>query len=115
MLSFLKRRAFVVSVGFVLLASFIWYAGPYFAFAHYRPLESARARLIAVALAVALWVIAGLVKRLRANRASDKLLAAVVSQSKAEERPTAEVVQLRERFEEGVATLKQKRRSGHSL
>ena len=115
MLSFLKRRAFVVSVGFVLLASFIWYAGPYFAFAHYRPLESARARLITIALAVAVWVAAGLVKRLRANRASDKLLAAVVNQSKADERPTAELVQLRERFEEGVATLKQKRRSGHSL
>ena len=43
-------------------------------------------------------------------------IAAVVKQSQAgHAQPSAEAVQLRERFEEAVATLKQKRRSGHTL
>ena len=116
MLSFLKSRAFLTLLGLVLVALFIWYAGPYFAFADFRPLESATARLIAIALVVVSWAISVLLKRLRANRASDKLVAAVVKQANtAEGRPSAEALQLRERFEEAVATLKQKRRSGHSL
>ena len=56
-----------------------------------------------------------LLKRLRAYRASDRLVAAVVQQAPAEARPSAEAAQLRERFEEAVATLKQSRRTGHSL
>lgn len=115
MFSFFKRRAFVIVLGFVLLACFIWFAGPYFAFADYRPLESSRSRAIAMAVAVACWIASVVVKRMRANRASDKLLAEVVKQSPGEERPSAEILQLRERFEEGVATLKQKRRSGHTV
>ncbi len=116
MLSFLKSRTFVILLGLALFAVFIWYAGPYFAFADYHPLDSATARLIAIALVVALWGASVLLKRLRANRASDNLVAAVVKQASADQgRPSADAVVLRERFEEAVATLKQKRRSGHSL
>ncbi|MGH9350097.1 MAG: type VI secretion system membrane subunit TssM [Vicinamibacterales bacterium] len=116
MLSFLKRRGFLVVSGFVLFALFVWYAGPYFAFADFRPLETARARIVLIAIVVALWGLSRFLKRRRADRASDQLVAAVVKQSHAEkERPSAEAVQLRERFEEAVTTLKQKRRGGHSL
>ena len=55
MLSFLKRRAFITAVGLLLISLFIWYAGPYFAFADRQPLESSTARLIAIALVVAIW------------------------------------------------------------
>src|SRR5688572_20181064 len=113
MFRFLKSRTFLAVLGLILLALFIWYAGPYFEFADYRPLESANARFLLMALAVAAWIVSALLKRLRANRASDKLVAAVVQQSRAE--PNPEATRLRERFEEAVATLKQKRRSGHSL
>lgn len=110
------RRVLPVVLGLLLIALFIWYAGPYFGFAGQTPLASPRARLIAIAVVVALWAASRVVKRLRANRASDKLAAAVVQQARTEEpRPSADVVQLRERFEEAVAALKQKRRSGHSL
>jgi type VI secretion system protein ImpL len=115
MFAFLKSRAFLTVLGFALLFLFIWYAGPYFGFGELHPLESVTARLIAMALILAFWLASVLVKRMRANRASDQLAAAVVKQSKAEERPNAETVQLRERFEEAVAALKGKRRSGHSL
>jgi type VI secretion system protein ImpL len=115
MFAFLKRRGFLLFIGFLLVAAFIWLAGPYFAFADYRPLESEMARLIAIAIVAVLFFAAIVVKKLRAFRASDRLVAAVVKQSKAEERPSADALQLRERFEEATATLKEKRRGGHSL
>ena len=115
MLSFLKRRAFITALGLLLISLFIWYAGPYFAFADRQPLESSTARLIAIALVVAIWGALVLLRRLRAQRASNQLVAAVVDQSRSEQRPSAEVVQLRERFEEAVATLQKGRRGGRSL
>ncbi|HEY1305488.1 MAG TPA: type VI secretion system membrane subunit TssM [Vicinamibacterales bacterium] len=115
MFAFLKSRAFLTLIGFILLFLFIWYVGPFFGFADRYPLESITGRLIVMALVVAIWVVSIVLKRTRANRASDQLVAAVVMQSKADERPSAEALQLRERFEEAVATLKGKRKSGHSL
>jgi type VI secretion system protein ImpL len=114
MLALLRRL--LPLIGLLLIALFIWFAGAYFAFAEYRPLESANARLIAIALVVTIWGVSKLLKRMRAGRTSDKLVAAVVQQAHKETpRPSADVVQLRERFEDAVAALKQKRRSGHTL
>jgi type VI secretion system protein ImpL len=116
MLAFVKRRTFLTLLGFLLLAVFIWYAGPYFSFADYSPLEPVMARVVLFLLIVGLWVASKLLRRLRAYRASDRLVAAVVRQASPEEgRPSAEAVQLRERFEDAVATLKKSRKSGHSL
>ena len=74
------RRAFVLILGFLLIFLFFWFAGPYFAFGPYRPLASTTARLIPFGAIVAAWLVAKLVRRLRAFRASDRLLAAVVAQ-----------------------------------
>jgi type VI secretion system protein ImpL len=116
MKSFFKIRTLLTVLGVVLLALFIWYAGPYFAFGQYRPLESPTVRIVVIAM-IGVWIgVSVLLKRMRANRASDKLMAAVVTQAQTTDaRPSAEAVQLRERFEDAVATLKQKRRSGHTL
>src|SRR6478672_9947080 len=105
MLAFLKSRGFLMALAFVLIALFIWLAGPYFAFADVRPLESPTARLIAIAAVALIGIAVMVLKALRAHRASDKLVAAVVSQSRKEDKPSADVQQLRERFEEAVAAL----------
>ena len=116
MLGFVKRRWFLTLLGFVLLAIVIWYAGPLFSFADYSPLESVNARILLFLAILVLWAGWKAWKRLRAMQAGDRLVAAVVRQaSPREERPSAEAVQLRERFETGVATLKQSRKGGHSL
>jgi type VI secretion system protein ImpL len=115
MRSFLKLRVILIVLGFLLLGLFIWFGGPYFAFADWRPLASVTARLVLMALIVAAWGVGILLKRLRAARNSDKLAAAVVQQESGGDKPSAEMLQLRERFEQAVATLKQKRRSGHTL
>jgi type VI protein secretion system component VasK len=46
MLTLLRRfaRLLLLIAGFLLVALFIWFAGPLFEFAEYRPLESVRPR-----------------------------------------------------------------------
>jgi type VI secretion system protein ImpL len=118
MFAFLKRTV-VVLIGLLLIVLLIWFAGPLFAFAGWTPLESTEARLIAIAVVVGCWIVYRLVKRLRAMRAGDRLLAAVAAPPKArpnEPPPPAEVIKLRERFESAVGALKQQQRtSGQSL
>jgi type VI secretion system protein ImpL len=116
MFAFLKR-SIVIIVGFLLIAAFIWFAGPYFAFADYRPLDPPMARLILIGIVVGIWLLSRLIKKLRAYRAGDRLLAAVAAQPQPEAaRTPAEVAKLRERFEEAVGALKQQQRqSGRSL
>ncbi|MEO6236907.1 MAG: type VI secretion system membrane subunit TssM, partial [Vicinamibacterales bacterium] len=118
MFAFLKRTI-VVLLGLLLIVVFIWFAGPFFAFADWRPLETANARLITIGVVVACWALFRLFKRLRATRAGDRLLAAVAAPPplKAQEPPPpAEVQKLRERFEEAVSALKeQQRTSGRSI
>ena len=115
MFAFFKSRAFVLLIGLLLIAIFIWYAGPYFAFASYRPLESEFSRLIAISLVVVVWVLWVLVKRLRSSRASEALVGAVMRARPEPERPSAEAAKLRERFEEAVGSLTRGRKPGQSL
>ena len=116
MFAFLKRTI-VILLGFLLIAFLIWYFGPFFGWGSSRPLETPFARLIAIGVVVLCWLVVKAVKRLRAFRKSDKLLAAVVAQPQQPERnrTPAEVQKLRERFDEAVAALKEQRRAGHSL
>ncbi|HEY0747834.1 MAG TPA: type VI secretion system membrane subunit TssM [Steroidobacteraceae bacterium] len=116
MFKFFKRRGVLIFIGLLLLSLFIWYAGPYFAFAEYKPLDPPLARLLATGILVGLWALSLLLKLWRASRASAKLAQAVVAQKTAPTRDGAsrEAVQLRERFEEAVAALK-KSGGGKSL
>jgi type VI secretion system protein ImpL len=112
-----KRRAVLVFLGLVLLSVFIWYGGPYLAFAEWKPLESVTARLIGIGVLVALWALSVLLRLWRASRASAKLAQAVVAQRGPPVRDGAsrEAVQLRERFEEAIATLNKTQSGGRSL
>jgi type VI secretion system protein ImpL len=109
-----KFRVVVALVGLALFAAFIWFAGPLLAFASHSPLAPQRARIAVILAAVGCWLAVQLRGRQRANRASDQLASAVVKQSLAEQ-PAPEVARLREDFEAAVATLKRKRRDGHTL
>jgi type VI secretion system protein ImpL len=112
-----KRRGVLVFLGLLLLSLFIWFGGPYLAFADYKPLETVFWRLIAIAILVGLWLCSILLKAWRAHRASAKLAQAVVAQQAPAGRDGGgrEAAQLRERFEEAMATLKKTQQSGHSL
>ena len=53
----LKSRGLLVFLGLALLALFIWYGGPYLAFADTVPLGSALARLIAIGALLLVWLL----------------------------------------------------------
>ncbi len=117
-MKFFKKRAVLVFLGLLLLSLFIWFAGPYFAFADYKPLEPVLARLIAILLLFMIWGLVALVKWLRARLAGVKLAQAVVENAAPAAAAAAtgrESVQLRERFEEAVETLKKTQKDGRSL
>jgi type VI secretion system protein ImpL len=79
-------------------------------------LASDSSRVAAIAILVALFALFEMWRRARVSQANNKLADAVVSQAKTDQRPSAEAMQLRERFDEALATLKaQKKRGGPGL
>jgi type VI secretion system protein ImpL len=117
MLKIFKLRFILILLGFLLLALFVWYAGPYFAFADFRPLESPRARLITIGVLIGLWFLKGFLKQLRAGLVTDKLMKAVSAARAKGAQPAlhGDAAQLRARFEEAVGVLKQEKRAGLNL
>jgi len=113
MFAVFKKRWFLSALGLLLIAAFIWWAGPYFAFADYQPLATVTSRLLLIAIVVGLWAGSFLWKQFKARRTSGKLAAAVVAQEAGRPQEGADARALRERFEEAVATLNQGR--GQSL
>lgn len=117
MLAFLKSRTVLIFIGVVLLALLFWFAGPYFAFAEYKPLESVVARLVAIIVLVVVWAVVMQVGQMRNARASSKLAEGVVAQE-AEKGASGgsggdgagDAAQLRKRFEEAIAALKKSKR-----
>jgi type VI secretion system protein ImpL len=105
MLQFLKRRGVLIAIGLILLSVFIWYAGPYFAFADFHPLASASVRWLAIALLLLMWPAAMLWKQWQAVRKGAAIAQAVIAQQ--EGAASGEVLQLRERFAQEVGKLKQ--------
>jgi type VI protein secretion system component VasK len=53
MFSLFKKRWFLIAIGVLLLVAFIWWAGPFFAFADYHPLASVTARVVTIVLLIA--------------------------------------------------------------
>jgi type VI secretion system protein ImpL len=114
MLSFLKRRAFWTVVGLILAAILVLIFGPLVAFGSWRPMDSLSGRLIAIAGLFSWYGLWTVLKRARAHRAGQQLATAVVKQAEPD-RPSADVVQLRERFEEAIAALNKGKRGGQNL
>ena len=113
MLSLLGRLLLLLP-GFLLIAAVIWLGGPYVVISGSRPLETEFSRLVAIGCVVGAWLAWVLFERWRARRASGQFAAAVVTQASAEPLPPADVVKLREGFEQAASTLGQ-RRKGASL
>jgi len=103
-------RTFWVFLGLVALALLIWYVGPLVAIADYRPLESVRARTIAIAAVFLLWLLVLLVRWWRAKDINARLLSQL---AKAQPAPGGKTARTRSRapprFESAVAVLKKTR------
>lgn len=109
----LLSRVLKLLPGFALIVAVIWLGGPYLVVSGRQPLSTETARLYAIAAVVALWLLWVLLERLRARQASAKLAAAVVRQSElSAPAPPADVIRLREGFEQAVGRLSQRGRGG---
>jgi type VI secretion system protein ImpL len=122
MSAILKSRAVLVLLGLLLLAALIWFAGPYFAFADHKPLESVVGRLVAILIVVIIWAVVLQIKQLGSARTSGRMARELVAQDAGEESAGApaggsvaagaDASQLRKRFEEAINALKKSRRKG---
>lgn len=109
MMAFIKSRTFLVLVGLLILALLIWFAGPYFAFADWRPLESVLVRVLTIVVVFVAYAFIVLLKKAKSNSASAKLATEVAS---GDSKGGADAAQLRKRFEEAIDALKKSRTRG---
>ncbi len=112
MMAFIKSRTFLVLVGLLILALLIWFAGPYFAFADYRPFESVLVRVLSIVVVFVVWAFVVLLKKAKSNNASSKLASEVAGQEAGGKAGGADAAQLRKRFEEAIDALKKSRTRG---
>jgi type VI secretion system protein ImpL len=110
MMAFIKSRTFLVLIGLLILALLIWFAGPYFAFADYRPLEGVLARVLTIVVVFVIYAFIILLKKAKSNNASSKLASEVAGQDA--KGGGADAAQLRKRFDEAIDALKKSRTRG---
>ena len=117
LIGFFFKRWVISLLGLVVLALFIWWAGPLFAFAGKAPLESERKRWILIVTIFVIYLAYHLWKYLRAKLANVNLLQGLKTQQIAAVNPTAkesaeEIATLKARFEEATGVLKQAKLGG---
>jgi type VI secretion system protein ImpL len=116
----LKQRWLLALIALLLLTLIIWFAGPYVAFADFKPFESVVGRLVGILVLVVIWAIWLQLRALRTQRAGREFASAVAAQSDAPAVAGAageslDARALRERFASAMETLRQSRRGKGSL
>jgi type VI secretion system protein ImpL len=111
MKTFFTNRWLLTTLGWIALGLVIWFLGPLFAFADVRPLESPMARAITILSVIIIWLMVLLIKQARSQKSSDAIVAQIADEpgpliSEGGDNNTAE---LRARFEDAIATLKNSR------
>ncbi|NRO97437.1 type VI secretion system membrane subunit TssM [Paraburkholderia sp. NMBU_R16] len=105
----LRRGEAMTLAGLVVLAVLIWIAGPLFAFAGYRPLESAWVRCSVIGLIFAAWAIRFAWRRWRAAQLNTQMLnqlRSASSRAAGQEPAQPHLEELRSRFDEAATLLK---------
>jgi type VI secretion system protein ImpL len=107
----LLNRWVLAVLGLLLLGLVIWIVGPLVAIGTWRPLDSATARLLALAAIGGLVLLRMAWQAWRAKRGNDTVVQQLVAAPPAEAQATepAEVKLLRKRFETSLATLRNAR------
>lgn len=110
---FLVSKTFWVIVGLFIIALLIWFAGPLFAFAQYRPLEPEWVRWTLIGLLFGFFLLRVLFRFWRAKDINGRVvgfMAGTMSSKPKENDPASvEVEELRQRFATALGTLKKTR------
>jgi type VI secretion system protein ImpL len=111
----LNLRFLLTLIGLVLIGVLVYVDGPLFSFGDWRPLESERARWLTIVAIVVLWLLRGLIRRLRSGQLTQQLAAALSARKSSAPDLHGDALALRERFEEAIGMLKSEKRSGRNL
>lgn len=117
---FFVSRAFWIFVGVVALSLFVWFAGPLFAFADYRPMEPAKVRWWIIGCLFGLYFLWLLVSFWRRRRVNNLLFSGIgrikdaVETQRKNSDVSDEVLELQGRFSDAAKTLKNMRVQGKS-
>lgn len=112
--SFLKQRWLVSLLGLIVLALLVWYIGPLFSFAEYKPLGSERNRLILIATIFLVWLFKNAWSFAQAKLKNSQIINAMAGGAETtpsqEELASQDEIQiLKERMQEALNTLKKTR------
>ena len=116
LLSIVFNGVVLVVIGLLALSLLIWLIGPLIAIGTVRPLDTVWARLLLIGLIVGGYAAVKLIGAWRAKQANQKVvdqLIAPASKQQTGEPESPEVRLLRERFEKGMATLRNARFEAH--
>ncbi|MEE8122764.1 MAG: hypothetical protein V3T93_01510, partial [Alphaproteobacteria bacterium] len=107
----LKSGWFLTLIGILILSALIWFFGPLFAFADYRPLDGEITRLVVILVLLFIWGLVNILLLLRAKRADKQLTEEIVEAPAdpgdlAAEASQEEVDLLKDRLQEAMALLK---------
>lgn len=92
-------------IGAILLALLVWFAGPLFSFAQWRPLDPGWARITLIVVLLLLWFGKRVGLAIRAKLANARLFDAMTSKGAVPATNSADAV-VRKRFEDAMGTLK---------
>ncbi|MDR2155029.1 MAG: type VI secretion system membrane subunit TssM [Burkholderiaceae bacterium] len=110
LLRFIVSRNLWVLFGLLALAFLIWVIGPLVAVGRHRPLESEFTRIVVIALIFAIWLVRLIYRKWREHGINAQLLNHLRTSSKKDTPAKAEegheIKELRGRFDDAVATLK---------
>ncbi|MDR0481491.1 MAG: type VI secretion system membrane subunit TssM [Gallionellaceae bacterium] len=115
------NRTVLILLGLLALCGFVWYAGPLFAFADYRPLASESVRWTIISGIICLFVLWLLIKLWRHYNVNARLVSGIgkiTSSTKTDEKPepgASEIKELQGRFAEAMTSLKSLRISKEGL
>ncbi len=117
--SIFKNRLLVSLIGLFAVALLIWFLGPFFAFADYKPLGAVLNRLIAILILVFLWGLNNIRKVMQSKKANDQIIGGLIESedsldSAKTNQSTEEIGILKERFEEALGVLKKSQKSHSS-
>lgn len=104
----LHIRALLIAVGLYAAAALVWFAGPLLAIGDSAPLATERARAVAIALVVALFVLHALWRTLRGSRHNRQLMDGLAAADAAAP-GGSEVAVIGKRFAEAVKVLRSRR------
>ena len=112
-ISFLKQKWFIQSVGVIAICALIWFAGPLIGVVKTYPLESEFNRMIFILITVIAWAIYNVVMRARSDKIDQQLMKKMSTpevdpkQAEIEEAQKEESNTLRLKFEDALQKLKQ--------